>query len=128
MVDARDFVELYGGTVNSVYQAKKDGNKYVLKKGKYVYVDDKKLIKRKEFMYRIKQQNQDNYYRLKELGLSDVAISNLLYKGTNRAAHTWRMYMGKTLFSSAYQNRNLLVYKINKMDCEFNKVTRRLLR
>jgi hypothetical protein len=128
MLSAKDFVELHGGTVNSVYQAHKINNKYISKDGKYLIVDDKSLLKRRQFQVKIKQINQDNYYKLKALDISDTDISNILSKETNRAAHTWRMYMGKTLFSSAYQSRNLLVYKVNKMDCEFNKVTRRLLR
>jgi hypothetical protein len=128
MLSAKDFVAIHGGTINSVYQAHKNNNKYISKDGKYLIVDDKSLLKRRQFQVKIKLQNQGNYYELKALGVSDTDLSNILAAETDRAAHTWRMYMSTSLFSLAYDDKNLLAYKVNKMDCQFNKITRRLLR
>jgi hypothetical protein len=128
MLHIKSFVDIYeDASIDSVHMASHNGNKYVVKiKGK-LYVEDKKLLKRREFIIKVKHMNQDNFYRLKDLGMSGMSIARFVstYSGS---ISTWNQYISRDLFSLAYTSKSILNYKVSKRDWIFNKATRALLR
>jgi hypothetical protein len=126
MISVEEYEAIYGN-IGSVYTLKYNGHKYIKKIGKSIYIDDKALVRRRQFHKKIWLMSHDNYYMLNEF-IIDSQLAAILSRYTNRPKHNWVTYLYEQLFSTAYQDRSILAYKIPDMLWEFYRITTALIR
>ena len=127
MLTVDEFVEIYNDTFETVHSANYNHNPFIHKKGRKLYIDDKALLRRRNFMRRVWMEAHENYYILAE-HKSDSDMSRILSRFTDRSMHTWNSFQQKSLFSLTPFDKSLLSYKVNDMLYEYWRITRAIIR
>lgn len=108
---ATQFADTYGVSYNAVYVHKNSKNPYVYSEGKVCMVNVDALTRRRDFFDRVYMESQNFYFDFTDK-MTETALSKMLSNEFGGTYNTWIMFLRKTLFSSAYQDKSLLAYKV----------------
>ena len=112
LISAFEFVQKYEINFNSISVAHHKKHKFVQKIAGKLYVDEKALIRRREFYNRIWNKAHDNYFQITE-HISDYKLSVFLAKVFKESANGWVEFFRDGLFSITFKEKSILTYKIN---------------
>jgi len=123
-----DFRHIYhdvkSSTLSIMY---KKGSKSVYKKNNVYEIDDKFLIRRRDFYTKIWNISHDNYFKITE-HITELKLAMIINKYYKRSVDIWNMFMRTTLFSIQYQENSLFNYKINYNLWVFFRITTFIIR
>jgi len=119
-ISAVEFAEMYSLSDSTAYT--KTNNPYVMKIGNSVYINHKALIRRRDFYKRVWLEATDNYYELID-GASQFKLAKVLSKYLGNTPTSWNTWMTLVLFSTAYNDKSLLNYKVSVKLWEFWRFT-----
>ena len=112
LIHAIAFTQKYGIDNNSVSVAYHKKHKFVKKISGDLYVDEKALIKRREFYNKVWNKAHDNYFAITE-HIKDNQLYKFLAKVFGENVHGWREFLRDGLFSLAFKEKSILSYRIN---------------
>ena len=122
-----EYLDLTEDSLATIHTAHYNHHKYIHKMGKYLTIDYRALLRRREFNKRIWLEAHTNYYTLHN-SLSDTEQSIILAKQFDRTEPVWGNFLRYGLFSLAQLERSLLAYEVNTMLWEYWKASRSLIR
>jgi hypothetical protein len=108
---AKAFCEKYGLSKDIVYVWMYHGNKHIYKIGKEVTIDEKALLRRREFYYKVWNETIDNYYGITE-HISENKLATLLQRYFGGKVTAWGVYLNTTMFRISWQEKPIASYKI----------------
>ena len=108
---ATQFVKTYGCAYDTVYVHKNNNHPHIYTDGKTINVDVKALIRRREFSDRVHKEAQDFYFEITDM-IKETQYSKILAEEFGGTYNTWINFMRMTLFSTSYQEKTLLSYKV----------------
>ena len=127
ILEGKSYASLYNCSIGLVQVSNSKGHKYIFKQDNKLYIHVDKLIKRREFVIRIWNQSIDNYYSIVE-DIGTQRFTELLSSNLGGSQQTWRSFGDRGLFSTAFKERNLLSYKVNKKLWRFYRFTQQYIR
>jgi len=129
MMSVNTFCEVYDESSSAIYthHSLKDTPFIIKTATGGVLVDDKALIRRREFYIRVWEQSHKYYYILNELK-KDSKIAEILSKYVGRSKSSWKVFLNHNLFSNSFKNRSLLRYKIDERLWIFWRVSGTIIR
>jgi hypothetical protein len=127
MISAVQFSEDYNCFLNLIHTYRKEGNKHIHKLPDGVYVDDAKLLKRRDFYIKIWLLSHDNYYKITE-HITEAKLACILARYTEKDIAYWKSFLLYKLFSPSFRESNLLLYEIKYNYWAFFRVTTFLIR
>ena len=131
LLDAIAFSERYELSKGSLDVAHHNKHPFVKKIAGTLYVDEKALIRRREFYKKVWNKAQENYYRINEF-VPDPKLYTFLAKVLDGSANSWLQFLKYGLFSVAFNDKSILSYQISNRLWTFYRastfIIRRLLR
>jgi hypothetical protein len=127
MMRAIHFAEVYEYGNAQIYVELANGHQFVHRTDDGIFVDDKALIRRREFHKRVWLEAHDNYYKITEY-INENRLGKLLRRHLGGCKSSWGVFMNMPLFSPAFQDTGLLSYKVPEKLWSFWRFTTVLIR
>ena len=127
MCNVETFTYKYETSKDSIYVAFYKGHKYISKKRGRIYIDDKALIRRRDFRKRIWNESHDMLYEMTNT-IQRYTIADMLSKKYGRSRQSWMTFLSSGLFSAAWIDQSILKYKIPMMSWQFYKFAKQMTR
>jgi len=127
MCDVDTFVYKYNTSRDSIYVAFYNGHKYISKRRNRVYIDDKALIRRREFRKRLWNESHDMLYMMINT-IPKFTLAKMLEERYGSTRASWMTFLSNGLFSPAWMDRSILMYKIPKRSWQFYKFAKQMTR
>jgi len=127
VVPAVIFVKKYNLNHNIVSVVNFNGHKFTYKEGSNLYVDELALLRRRRFYTRVWEEATSNYYIITSY-IRPYQLAEKLHSELGGGKQNWSTFLHSSLFSSFFQERSLLSYKINKKLWKFWRFTNKLIK
>jgi len=130
MLSSDEFCELFNISKQQIDVTKHNGCKFITTINHKTFVDEKALIRRKEFKKKIWLQNHENFYELIENGITENKLSEILAKFSPNAYLTWTTFFSSRglLFSLSGMDSSVLSNKISSMHWNFFRLSTFIIR
>ena len=127
LVKLQDFCDNNNVSINNFYVQKSNGSlpdNCIVRDGKAVYVNEKVIIRYKNFQKMVRNFNQDMLYYLTD-DISESELARQAAKQYGGTYHTYMSHFGRGMFYLA--EKSIINTQVNKMDWKLFKFFRSIL-
>lgn len=127
LISSLAFCERYELSTSAIDVAYYNNHPYVKKIAGALYVNEKALIRRREFYKRVWNKAHENYYNITEY-ITDAQFYNFLGRVLDRSRESWMQFLHYGLFSVAFNDKSILSYGISAQLWEFFRASTFVIR